>query len=134
VWNYDSENPVKYEMKDSEGRVISMRNETLTNGTDLRIEHLVYDKNGNTKINVSTTYEGDDIKRFTYYNADKIDESGSVFSDYSDGQKTKETVYTSDLKLKNTYTSDYKDGERENIIIFDNNNQEIKKFIPNDEK
>ena len=134
VWNYDPENPVKYEMKDSEGRVISMRNETLTNGTDLRIEHLVYDKNGNTKINVSTTYEGDDIKRFTYYNADKLSESGSVFSDYTDGQKTKETVYTSDLKLKNTYTSDYKDGERENIIIFDNNNQEIKKFVQSEEK
>ena len=131
-WNYDSENPVKYEMKDSEGKVISIRKETLNNGTDLRIEHLIYDKNGNTKINVSTTFEDADIKRFTYYNADKTSESCSIFSDYSDGQKTKETVYTSDLKVKNTYSSDYKDGNRENIIIYDNKNHEVKKLIPED--
>ena len=130
TWNYDIDNPIKYEMKDAAGKVISMRKETLNNGTDLRIEHLLYDKDGNTKINVSTTYEGDDIKRFTYYNADKISESGSVFSDYSEGQKVKETVYTSDLKVKNTYTSDYKDGSRANIIKFDNKNQEVNKYIP----
>ena len=129
-WNYDSDNPVKYEMKDSEGKVISIRKETLSNGTDLRIEHLLYDKNGNTKVNVSTTFEDADIKRFTYYNADKTNESCSIFSDYSDGQKTKETIYTSDLKLKNTYSSDYKDGNRENIIIYDNKNHVVKKFIP----
>ena len=130
VWNYDLDNPVKYEMKDGNGKIISMRKETINDGTNLRVEHLVYDKDGNTKINVTTTYEGEDIKRFTYYNADKTAESGSVFSDYADGQKIKETVYTSDLKVKNTYTSDYKDGSRENITIYDNKNQEIKKFIP----
>ena len=117
-------------MKDSEGKVISIRKETLNNGTDLRIEHLIYDKDGNTKINVSTTFEDADIKRFTYYNADKTNESCSIFSDYTDGQKTKETVYTSDLKVKNTYSSDYKDGNRENIIIYDNKNHELKKLIP----
>ena len=58
-------------MKDGNGHIISMRKETLNDGTNLRIEHLVYDKNGNTKINVSTTYDGEDVKRFTYYNADK---------------------------------------------------------------
>ena len=132
VWNYDAENPVKYEMKDSDGKVISMRKETLNDGTDLRVEHLVYDKDGNTKMNVSATYDGEDIKRFTYYNADKINESGSVFSEYADGLKVKETVYTSDLKVKNTYTSDYKDGSREDIIKWNNKNQEVKKYIPED--
>ena len=130
VWNYDQNDPVKYEMKDANGKVISMRKETLNGGTDLRIEHLLYDKDGNTRINVSATYDGEDIKRFTYYNADKINESGSIFSEYSDGQKIKETVYTSDLKVKNTYTSDYKDGNREDIILWDNQNNEIKKYIP----
>lgn len=133
VWNYDENDPVKYEMKDSAGKVISMRKETLNGGTDLRVEHLLYDKDGNTRINVSTTYDGDDIKRFTYYNADKVNESGSIFSEYSDGQKTKETVYTSDLKVKNTYTSDYKDGNREDIIIWDNQNLEVKKYIPKED-
>ena len=129
VWNYDN-NPVKYEMKDAEGHVISLRKETLDNDVNLRVEHLVYDKDGNTKVNVSTTYEGEDVKRFTYYNADKPNESGSVFTDYENGLKTKESVYTSDLKLKNSYTSEYKDGEREDITVWDNKNKEIQKLLP----
>ena len=130
VWNYDPNNPVKYEMKNAEGKVISMKKETLQNGTDLRVEHLIYDKNGNTRINISATYDGEDIKRFTYYNAEKPSESGSIFSEYSDGYRTKETVYTSDLKVKNSYTSTYKDGEREEIIKWNNQNQEVQKYIP----
>ena len=130
VWNYDSNEPIKYEMKDAEGKVISLRKETLENGTDLRIEHLLYDKNGKTQMNVSATFEGEDLKRFTYYNADKPNESGSIFSDYSNGLKTKETVYTTDLKVKNSYTSDYKDDNRENIIKWDNKNQEVRKYLP----
>ena len=131
VWNYD-DNPMKYEMKDADGHVLSLRKETLDDGTDLRVEHLVYDKNGNIKVNVSTTYDGADIKRFTYYNADKPSDGGSVFAEYTDGLKTKETVYSNDLKVINTYTSEYKDGEREDIVIWDNNNNQIKKLIPAD--
>lgn len=131
LWNYDN-NPIKYEMKDADGHVISVRKETLNNGTDLRVEHLVYDKEGNTRINVSATYDGEDVKRFTYYNAEKPAESGSVFSEYSNGLKTKETVYTSDLKLKNSYTSEYKNGEREEISVWDTNNNEIQKLVPAD--
>ena len=131
VWNYDNDNPVKYEMKDSKGNVISMRKETQQGDSDLRVEHLVYDKDGNTKVNVSATYDGADIKRFTYYNADKSAESGSVFSEYSsDGYKTKEILYTSDFKIKNTYTSDYQDGERTDIKVYDVNNKEIQKLEP----
>lgn len=132
VWNYGSENPVKYEMKDAEGRVISMRKETQQGDTDLRVEHLVYDKDGNTKLNVSATYDGEDIKRFTYYNADKPNISGSIFSDYTDGLRTKETVYTSDLKVKEVYTSEYKDGTREEIIKWNNDNMEVQKLVPSD--
>ena len=129
VWNYEPENPVKYEMKDADGKVVSIRKETLNNGTDLRVEHIVYDKNGQTKMNVSATYEGEDIKRFTYYNADNLKEGGSIYSDYSDGLKTKETVYTPDLKVKNLYTSDYKDGMRNDIIKWDNQNKEVNKYL-----
>ena len=84
TWNYDASNPVKYEMKDSEDRTVSIRKETLDGNSNLRIEHVTYDKDGKTKINVTTTYEGADLKRFTYYNADKPSESASVFSDYQD--------------------------------------------------
>lgn len=130
VWNYDSNEPIKYEMKDGNGKVISLRKETLENGTNLRVEHLLYDKDGRTRMNVSATFEGEDLKRFTYYNADKPNESGSIFSDYSNGLKTKETVYTSDLKVKNSYTSDYNDDNRENITKWDNKNQEVHKYLP----
>jgi len=133
TWNYEPNEPIKYEMKDDKNNVISVRKETLENGTDLRIEHLMYDAHGKTEINVSATYEGEDIKRFTYYNAYKIKDSGSIFSDYSNGLKTKETVYTSDLKVKNSYTSEYKDGIREEITKWDNKNHEVHKYLPKEE-
>ena len=129
TWYYD-DNPVKYEMKDADGHVLSMRKETLDGGTNLRVEHLLYDKAGNTKVNVSAIYEGADVKRFTYYNADKPSDGGSVFSEYDDGLKTKETVYTNDLKVENSYTAEYKDGIREEITVLDKNNKEIKKLVP----
>ena len=131
TWHYD-DNPIKYEMKDADGHTISIRKETLDDGTNLRVEHLIYDKSGKTKINVSTTYDGADIKRFTYYNADKPSDGGSVFAEYSDGLKTKETVYSNDLKVVNTYTSEYKNGEREDITIWNSNNKEIEKLVPNE--
>ena len=130
TWSYDPNESIKYEMKDAEGNIISLRKETLNGGTDLRVEHLIYDKDGNTRINVSATYDGEDVKRFTYYNADKPKLSGSVFSEYTDGLKTKETIYTSDLKVSETYTSEYKDGSREEIVKWDNKNQEVEKLVP----
>lgn len=129
TWNYDESNPVKYEMKDASGKVLSMRKETLDDGTHLRVEHLLYDKDGKTKINVSVAYEGSDVKRFTYYNADKPAESGSIFAEYKDGSKVKETVYTSDLKVKNVYEPTYLDGNRTEIKVFDDKNNEIKKLV-----
>ena len=116
-------------MKDDKGNIISLKKETVSNDNDMRVEHLIYDKDGKTKVSVSASYEGADIKRFTYYNADKPAESGSVFSEYADGQKTKETVYNSALKIENTYTSEYKNGERTEIKVFDQNNQEIEAII-----
>ena len=119
-------------MKDAEGRVMSMTKEESHDGTNLRVEHLIYDKAGHTKMNISTTFDGQDIKRFTYYNADKPAEGCSIFSEYSNGLKTKEILYTSDLKVMNSYTADYKDGNREEIIKWDSGNKEVQKFVPND--
>ncbi len=128
-WNYDKSEPIKYEMKDSEGKVISIRKETLDDDSNLRVEHLIYDKQGNTKVNVSVAYNGNDVKRFTYYNADKPSVGGAVYSEYSEeGYKTRETLYDSRLKVINSFTANYKDGERENIIIYDDKNNEIEVF------
>lgn len=128
IWNYSSEDPIKYEMKNHEGKVISVKKETLSGDTDLRVENILYDENGNTKISVSTTYEGADVKRFTYYNADKPNDGASVFAEFKDGNKVKETVYSSDLKLQNTYNSEYKNGARTEITVLDADNTEVGKY------
>ena len=108
---------------------MSIKKETPEGDMGLRLEHIVYDKDGNTKINLSAAYDGADIKRVTYYNADKPDESSTIISDYTDGQKVKETVYTPDLKIKNVYKANYVEGEMTDITVLDNNNEEVEKIL-----
>ena len=67
--------------------------------------------------------------RFSYYNAEKPNEGVLILGEYSDGLKMKETIYSSDYKLKNTYTSNYKNGIREDIRKFDENNRETEQLI-----
>ena len=129
TWNYSSDEPIKYELKNKDDKVISLVKETIDENNSMRQEHLIYDKDGKTKINLTVNYDGADLTRFTYYNADKPNESGSVISEYKDGTKTKETVYTSDYKVKNVYEPEYKNGEREGIKVFDNENKEVKTLL-----
>ena len=129
TWNYSSDEPIKYELKNKDDKVISLVKETIDENNSMRQEHLIYDKDGKTKINLTVNYDGADLTRFTYYNADKPNESGSVISEYKDGIKTKETVYTSDYKVKNVYEPEYKNGEREGIKVFDNENKEVKTLL-----
>ena len=131
-WYYSNDNPVKYEMKDANGNVISVRKETLDNAGNLRVENLLYNKDGNTKIGVITSYSGANVERFTYYNADKINDSTSVFDEYTDGLKTRETVYSSDMKVKNSYEASYEDGERDSITVFDGKKQKIQEIKDSD--
>lgn len=43
--------------------------------------------------------------------------SVTIVNQYSDNEKTKENVYTTDYRLKNTYTSEYKDGKLVDIKL-----------------
>ena len=129
TWNYSSDEPIKYELKNKEDKVISLVKETIDENNSMRQEHLIYDKDGKTKLNLTVNYDGADLTRFTYYNADKQEESGSLFSEFKDGIKTKETVYTSDYKVKNVYVPKYKDNERSEIQVLDKENQEVKSII-----
>ena len=129
TWNYSSDEPIKYELKNKEDKVISLVKETIDENNSMRQEHLIYDKDGKTKLNLTVNYDGADLTRFTYYNADKQEESGSLFSEFKDGIKTKETVYTSDYKVKIVYVPKYKDNERSEIQVLDNENQEVKSII-----
>lgn len=128
-WCYSDDEPVKYEIKDADDKTISIKKETVDNDTNLRQELIFYDKNGETKINVSVSYDGPDITRFTYYNADKPEDSASIFSEYTDGVKTKEVLYTSDFKVLNTYKAGYTNGARTDITVFDANNNEVEKLL-----
>lgn len=129
-WNYSADEPVKYEMRDSENRVVSIKKETIDNETSLREEHILYNIDGSTKQSVSISYSGPEITRFTYYNSEKPEEGISIFSDYgADGNKIKETVYTPDFKPVNTYEPIYKDGVRSGIRVLDSQNREIEKIL-----
>ena len=129
IWHNNPDDSVKYEMKNGQGNPISILKETITNDTNMRREHVFYTKNGEVRMNISANYDGANMTRFTYYNADSPDEGASVFSEYADGVKTKETVYTTDYKIKNIYRSSYEDGLRTDITIFDNQNKEIEKLL-----
>lgn len=129
TWHYSSEEPIKYELKNKDDKVISLVKETIDENNSMRQEHLIYDKDGKTKMNLTVNYEGADLTRFTYYNADKPNDGGSVMSEYKDGIKTTETVYTSDYKVENVYKPLYKNCERESIKVFDGENKEVKTLI-----
>lgn len=125
VWNYSEDEPVKYKKSDKDGQVISLRKEVVDNGVNLREEHIFYDEEGNMTKNVSFNYDGLDLTRFTYYNSKTPNDSAMIVSEFEDGVKKKETVYSSDYKIQNTYIPEYKDGQKSEIKILDKNNNLI---------
>lgn len=125
IWNYDEKEPVKYEMKDSNGKIISIFKESQDNDSNLRKEHVFYDNNGNTTMSLSVNYDGANISRMTFYNSHDSIDSTSIVSEYSDGVKTKELIYNENYELINIVTSSYLDGKRQNIKIYDKNNAEL---------
>ena len=70
TWNYDDSDPVKYEMKNSDGHVLSVMKETVSGDSEYRQEHIFYDSEGHTKRSFVASYDGADIKWFTYYDAE----------------------------------------------------------------
>ena len=103
VWNYSADNPIKYELKNKEDKVLSLKKEIQDNDTNLRVEHLIYDENGTISLNISANYEGADITRLTYFDSRNPDKGFIVMSQLENGQKVKETVYSSDYRVKNVY-------------------------------
>lgn len=126
-WNYDDDEPIKYQMKDSKGKSISILKETFEGETGYRKEHIFYDNDGNITLNITINYDGANISRFTYYNANS-NESLSIISEYTNGLKTKESIYNADYSLKNTVEAEYNDGIRKSIKIKDVEGNEIKKI------
>ena len=127
-WYY-GDDEVKYKLTDSEGKTVSLRKTSKSDNGNWHDEHVFYDKDGKTALNVSIVYENNHIARFTYYNPKSPETSVIMVNEYEDIDKTKETVYSSDYKLKNSYTSQYKDGKRTAIKVYDDKNNEVKEYL-----
>lgn len=128
-WHYSPDSQIKYELKDAHGKTISLKKEIQESDSNIRIENLVYDKEGHTKINITTNYDGPNISRFTYYNATSPEDSVVVMSEFENGKKMKETVYSPDYKVKNVYKPTYEDGKRVSIKIFDDQNKVLEEIL-----
>ena len=123
TWNYDENEPVKYEMKDGDGKVISIMKESA-DGATYRKEHVFYDKDGKTRMSLSVNYDGTDLSRLSYYDADN-NNGLSIISEYSEGNKVKEVIYNQDYELQNTVKSEYENGKRKSVTILDSDSKEI---------
>lgn len=127
-WNYDENEPIKYQMKDSNKKVISILKESQDNDSNFRKEHVFYDNEGNTKMSLTINYDGANLSRVTFYNAHDLIDSMSIISEYENGLKVKELIYNEDYELTYTVLSDYTDGERKSIKILDKEGIEIEKI------
>ncbi len=130
-WNYSNENPVKYELKDNDNKTIAIKKEVPDGDSNIRIENLIYDEEGNTKINITMNYEGPYITRFTYFNAETPEDGVVIVREFEDGVEVKETVYSTDYKVKNVYEAFYKNDIRDSIKVFDNEHRELEEILSN---
>jgi hypothetical protein len=124
-WNYDDTDPVKYEMDDGAGKVVSVMKETLDDDTRYRQEHIFYDEEGNTIKSMTVNYDGADIQWFTYYDANHPQNSVMIESVYEDGLKKEEKIYNQNFKLEKTLSANYENGERTRIKLHNAEGEEI---------
>lgn len=128
-WNYSADNDIKYKLLDKKGKVTSLRKTSKNNDGSWRDEHIFYDENEKTAVNITTCYENNNIARFTYYNAENPEEGFVISNEYSDGEKVNEKIYTSDYKLINTFLPAYDNGSLKEIKVLDKENNLTKEFL-----
>ena len=129
IWNYADNEPIKYKKTGKNNQIISLRKEIVDNDVNLREENIFYDSEGNVIQNISFNYEGLDLTRFTYYNSETPDDSAMVISEFEDGVKQKEVVYSSDYQIEKIYIPEYKDGQKSEIKVLDKDNTVLEKLI-----
>lgn len=127
-WYYSEEDPIKYKVINKDNKTLSIRKTSANDDGNWRDEHIFYDEKGDTVLNVSTVYEDNNIARFTYYNAKNPETGVTIVNEYTDGMKTKETVYSADYKIENVYKADYENGARTGITILDGHNHPVEKL------
>ncbi|MBO5739261.1 hypothetical protein J6R97_07970 [bacterium] len=119
LWDYDTANPVKYQMLDSKKKLISILKESQDNDFNLRKEHVFYDNDGIVKMSLSINYEGANITRLNFYNSNDLIEGITILSEYIDGFKVKESIYDESFLHKFTVIADYKENERKAVKLYD---------------
>lgn len=126
VWFYDDSNPIKYEKKNADDKIIAVKKETIDSETKYRSEHIIYDSEGNINKNISMRYDGNELVGFTYYDSDHPNNGQTVIGELDEnGQKSAEIVYSSDYKFKNKYSAEYKNGIIESIKVYNNKDKEL---------
>lgn len=127
-WNYEENEPIKYQMKDAHKKVVSILKESQDNDSNLRREHLFYDNDGNITMSLTVNYDGANISRLTFYNSHDLIDSVSIISEFVDGIKVKEQVYNEDYKLLYTVVSENENGERKTIVVYDSEGNIVNKI------
>lgn len=128
TWNYNEEEQIKYQMKNSENKLVSILKESKNNDSNLLREHIFYDNDGNITMSLTVNYDGANISRVTFYNSHDTVDSFSIISEFAEENKVKELIYDEDYELINTLTSEYNDNKRMNIKYFDKDNNLIEKI------
>lgn len=127
-WNYDEKEPIKYEMKNANGAVISVMKETFSGDSGYRQEHIFYDDSGNIIKSLTANYDGADIIWFTYYDSDFEDTSITIESVYNSGVKIAEKVYNHSYQLIKQITPSYTDGILTSVKILNPEGAETDSF------
>ncbi len=125
IWNYNNDEPIKYQMKDANKKIISMLKETQDSDYNLRREHIFYDNNGVIKMSLTINYDGANISRINFYNSHDSIDSISVLAEYSEGNRVKELIYDENFVLKYTVNANYQNDERKKIEVFDSENKKL---------
>ena len=128
IWNYEESEPIKYQMKDSKGKVVSILKEAVDDNANYSREHIFYDENGNIIKSLSANYEGADIKWFTYYDSENPDRNVTIESVYDNGLKVAEKVYNQEFKLEYDLKAEYTDGERTKITLLNSEGKLLERF------
>jgi uncharacterized protein YcfL len=119
LWDYNIDNPVKYQMLDSKKKLISILKESQDNDLNLRKEHVFYDNDGIVRMSLSINYEGANITRLNFYNSYDLIDGITILSEYTDGLKTKETIFDESFLHKFTVIADYNENERKAVKLYD---------------
>ena len=128
IWNYEENNSVKYQMKNASKKVLSILKESQDNDSNYRKEHIFYDNDGNIVMSLTVNYDGANISRLNYYNSHDLIDSVSIFSEYENGLRVKESIYDENYELMNTVVSTYINEKREAIEMFDKDGNKIQEI------